>query len=254
MWRKRLLHQGPNWPDISLGRRSPDEVARVKDIFMSSIVALKPVVKNKPEPGELSEVAVKLLIKLALEPWKWLTEVYSDLGLHPSTGKAGLDELLARGFAQVHRIPRKGRGGQYAVVKITHRADGELEKRGIERPKSVLKGGFKHEVYGRWLGRWATKKHYRHSWERTLGHKCFDFVYELPDGKLVGVEVCLTGSARLNAEQALKGLENEGISKLVLGCETRKFADAIAKELKDLDALGLYRGRVRLCQLAEFLD
>ena len=253
MWRERL-QPTPQWPDVLLKRRSPDKAKQAMEMFLDSVVALKPLARRRPEPGELSEIAVKLLIKLAVEPHKFLTEVYSDLAFHPSTGKAALDELLARGFAKIHRIPRKGRGSQYAVVQITEHADGELGKRGITRPKPVLKGGFKHDVYGRRLGRWATKGHYRHWWERTLGKKTFDFVYELPGGNLVAVEVCLSGSAKLNAEQALKGLENEGIKELILACETKKFADAIMKELEKLDMLGLYRGRVRVCQLAEFLE
>ncbi len=254
MWRKRLLHPKPEWPVRLLKRQSPDKAKQARDMFLASVEALKPDVKSKPEPGELSGLAVKLAVKLAIEPDKPLTQVYSDVGFHPSTGKAALDELLARGFARVHRIPRKGRGGQYAVVEITQQADGELEKRGIRRPAAVLKGGFKHDVYGRWLGRWATKRHYRHWWERTLGKKTFDFVYELPDGNLIAVEVCLSGSAKLNAQQALKGLQNEGITELVMGCETRKFADAIMKQLEELDNLGLYRSRVRACQLTEFLE
>ena len=87
-----------------------------------------------------------------------------------------------------------------------------------------------------------------------MSKKTYDFVYELPDGQLVAVEICLSGTPRLNAEGAIRGLSNEGISELVLACETKKFADAIMKELTNLDGLGLYRHRVRTCQLAEFIE
>lgn len=253
MWRQRLLNPKPNWPDMKLAMRSPDEVKQAREGFLDSILALKPLVEKKPEPGELSDISVQLLIKLTLEPDKFITEAYEDMGQHPSIGKAALDELLARGFARGHRIPRKGRGNQYLAVEITERADGELEKRGIKRPSPVLKGGFKHDLYGRRLGRWVSKKHFRHWYERTFGKKTFDVVYENPDGKLTAVEICLSGTSKWNAQQALKGLENEGI-ELVLACETKKFADAIMSELERLDKLGLYRSRVRACQLAEFFE
>ena len=140
------------------------------------------------------------------------------------------------------------------VVEVTELGEVETRRRGIVMAKPVLKGGFKHDVYGRWVGKWAERKSYRHWFERTLGSKQCDFVYEEREGKLVVVEICLSGTAKWNAEQALKALLNDGISELILGCETRKFGEEILKEFEDVDRVGLYRGRVRVCQLAEFME
>jgi len=255
MWRLRLRDQGPNWPGaLRLPPRSLEKQQQMAGEFLGRVEAERPVVRAEAAQGELSQGAVRLMIEAVLHPGEPLMELYTGLNLHPAEGKAALDELQARGFVWLHRLPRKGRGAWYVVPEVTARADGELRRRGIKRPEPVLKGGFKHDVYGRWEGKWAAKRHFRHWYERTFGKKTFDFVYEQPNGKLVAVEDCLTGTAAFNAKQAMKGLENEGISQLVIACETRKFAQEVEGELKKLDELGLYRGRVRVCQLAEFVD
>jgi len=258
MWRHKLTNRKKQRQRaaITLAKINIQDRARATQVFSASIVALGSdvpgVVENQdPDVNGLSEEAVKILVKCGMEPGVLLTDIYKDLGLHPTVGKRGLDELIARGVVKVHRIPRKGRGSQYSVVEITD--DGELGKHGIQKPKQVLKGGFKHDVYGRWLGRWAAAKGWRYWWERTLGKKTFDFVYESPQG-LVAVEVCLTGSAKWNAEQAIKGAENYGISELIVACETQKIGCAIMKELEKSDTFGVYRSRIRMCQLAEFLE
>jgi cation transport ATPase len=93
---------------------------------------------------------------------------------------------------------------------------------------------------------------YRHWFERTLGRKTFDFVYE-EGGELVAIEIVLSGSPRWNAAQALKGLENEGICRLIIAGDTRKKLTEIGKALKNLDSFQAYGDRVEVCHLAEYV-
>jgi hypothetical protein len=148
MWRHRLNNLKPKWPDKPLAGRDLEEQEQAVEKFRSWVVAQKAASGEKPEPGELSPRAGKVLIKCATEPGKGLMEVYQDLGLHPAEGKGAVDELLAHGFVCLHRLRRKGRGGQEVAVEITTQADGELAKRGIARAARVLGGGFKRDVYG----------------------------------------------------------------------------------------------------------
>ena len=62
------------------------------------------------------------------------------------------------------------------------------------------------------------------------------------------------GTAKWHAQQAIKALENEGVAEVIPACHTKKLAQAIMRELKNLDQLGLYRGRAKTCSLGEFLE
>lgn len=138
--------------------------------FLGMVKAIKaPSKPKKPSVSELPFQAVSILTKSALEPGTPLLGIYKDLGLHPAEGKGALDTLLAKGMVRTHRMARRGRGGQPVVVEVIERGIEELHKRGITpAPKLIRRGGFKHDVYARWLRTWAQAQRFEHWFEWTL--------------------------------------------------------------------------------------
>ncbi len=72
-------------------------------------------------------------------------------------------------------------------------------------------------------------------------------------GELVGVEIVLSGTAKWNAGQALKAASVEGVSEVIVACEDRKLMKGIEAELAEQDGLGLYRGKISIRHLSEFM-
>jgi hypothetical protein len=232
-----------------------DEVRRERaSVFLAGVQAVKRTVEPCREKDVLSARALGLLVKAALEPGTTLLEMYRALGLSGGEGKSAQESLIARGLVRVRRLVRKGRGAQPQVLEITKCGKEVLGARGITPTPHVLKGGFLHDCCGRGIARWCERRSYRYSFERTLGAKCFDVVYEDEGGLLHGVEVCLTGSATLNAEQLFKAGGVAGVVDVLGLCETAAFAKAIRVEFARIDQLGLYREKVRVGLLADFME
>lgn len=242
----------------SIGLKHMTEEQRLQraSAFLSDVTAvIQPQAAAEiSDVNELSATSLKVLIKAALELGIWLVGMYRTLGLHPAEGKQAVDDLLARGFVRIHRLVRKGRGGQPQVLELLPRGVAELEKRGISAAeKKVKRGGFKHDVYSRHIEKWARANGYRQVWfERTLGVKAFDLVLERGDG-LIGVEVCLTGLAKWNASQAIKAASVTGILLVIVACEDRRLMKGIEHELAEQDGLGLFRKKIVLRHLSEYM-
>lgn len=248
----RMLLQAWRPGPVVLPKLPEADEDRAREEFLGSVRAFRHEEEKAREAGGFPESARRMLLKFAMEPATFLTDAYRELGLHPDEGKRAVDELVGNGLVRLHRLPRAGRGAQYVVVEVTERALPELERAGIKKVVPVLKGGFKHDVYGRLLRKDAERNGLRCFFERTLGKKTFDVVFEDKDSGLVGIEICLTGSVSWNAQQVLKGLENVGLVEVVVATETRRFGDEIVKEISRLDSGGISKGRVKARQLAEF--
>lgn len=205
--------------------------------------------------SELPDSSLKVLVKAGLEPGIRLLGIYESLGMHPTEGKGAMDDVLARGMVRVHRLIRKGKGGQPCVVEVLPAGIAELAKRGIKPAEKKLKrGGFLHDVYARLVEKWAKRAGYRQVWfERTLGQKAFDLVMESVEGQLEGVEVCLTGTAKWNASQAVKAGCVEGVAKVIVACESVKLLKDVEEHLGEMDGLGLYEKKIELRLLSEYV-
>lgn len=236
---------------------SEDERQRRLGVFMAGVKAIRTPPKETPSPDALSATSLKVLVKAALEPGIRLLAIYESLGFHPAEGKRAVDDLVARGLVRVHRLVRQGRGAQPQVLEVLLKGVAELEKRGIVPAlKKVKRGGFRHDVYARVIEQWARANGFvRMEFERTLGEKAFDLVMERGHqaGELVGVEIVLSGTAKWNAGQALKAASVEGVSEVIVACEDRKLMKGIEAELAEQDGLGLYRGKISIRHLSEFM-
>jgi len=200
--------------------------------------------QGKSTSPSLSEAARLLLSFAVLRPQDSITKHYESAGLSAGKGRRALEELLTRGYVKPHKIARRGRGGQVTLVEALNSSNGLLVELGIKRPKRVLKGGWLHDVCGRCLGDWARAHGYRHWHEKTLGAKTYDFVHE-ENGDLIAWEVWLSGSARLAAEAALKGLQNEGIQELRMVCRDVKAEKTLEQAVAEIDGLGFYRDKMK---------
>lgn len=224
------------------------------DAFLATVQATQKTAEQPMQSPSLPDASLKLLIKAALEPGTYLLDMYRALGLHPAEGKGAQEDLIARGYARVHRLARKGRGGQPQVIEVTDEGAAVLADRGITPAGRLVKGGFKHDCYARLIGRWAAAQKFRVAYERTLGGKTFDLTYEDEQGRLHGVEVCLTGSASWTAQQLQKAASVAGVLKVLAGCETQAFAKSVAQELSRLDELVLHKDKIQIVLLAEFTE
>lgn len=224
--------------------------------FLAGVTAVAAQTKAEaPRETELPQQCLNVLVKAALEPGVQALEVYKTLGQHPAEGKTSVEGLVARGMVRVHRLARKGRGGQPQVLEVLPAGVAELAKRGIKPAEKKLKrGGFKHDVYARGLEKWAQRMGYAHWFERTLGVKAFDFVYQDNEGRLVAIEICLSGTAKWNAEQALKGATVAGVEQVVVACEEKELLTEVERKLKELDALGVFGKKVAARLVADYLE
>jgi len=175
---KRIYFVKPFPRPFSMMRKSSAEAEACANAFKASVIATRAEERGEHVEGELSSNASAVMNKAVNEPDTLLTKIYSDLNLHPAEGKKAIDELIGRGYARIHHISRRGRGAMYGMLEILHTADEEIAKRGIVRPKPLLKGGFLHDAYARVISKYLREKGHRHWFEKTLGDKQFDIVYE----------------------------------------------------------------------------
>jgi len=187
------------------------------DTDASNDVGSKSALDGNSERPRLSQAASKLLLSAGMQPSHLLTEHYALADVHPAVGRSALNMLLAHGLVLQHRVPRQSRGAQPILLEVTEAGWRELRQRGLEKPgQAIGRGGFLHDVYGRWIAAWARAQGYRCSFERQLGEKNFDVVCETSGGGLVGVEVCCSGSIDVNVQQALKAAHVAGICEIML--------------------------------------
>ena len=211
-----------------------EERRRRGDVFLNGVKVVEATKEREtPSPGELHENSAKALAKFGLEPQTTLMKGYADLGLHAGEGKRGIDDLLARAMVRLHKLARKGRGAMPTYVEVLGAGVEELEKRGIKPAEKVIKrGGFRHDIYGRWLKKWAMERGFQVRFERTLGPKAFDFVYEDSDGQLHGMEICLSGGVKENTEALAKGASVGGIVAVIGLFEKKALLKSVEKAIK----------------------
>ena len=167
-------------PDSDSARPGPDRVG--------------PDAQSDKPDASLSRNARAILLALALDPIQTVTRLYASLGMHPAKGKAAVDELVAEGYVRVHLIGRVGRGAQYQVIELLPTADSILAPAGLSRPETVVKGGFKHDLFARYTAAWARQERSGSpAFEQTYGHKTYDVAWAESGGSLWGAEVCLSG-------------------------------------------------------------
>ena len=214
--------------------------------FLGSVEATKAERpdSHKAEKVDLREGARRLLERATLEPQEPLTSHYGAAGLTAAKGREALDDLLGKGYVRLHHVSPRGRGGRVTLVEVLEAANSLIVKLGLQRRGRLLKGGWLHDVVGRYLENWTRARGLTHSFERTYGTKTYDMVHE-EDGQLVAWEVCVSGTANWNAAQALKGLENEGIRELRIVCRDVKSEQQIQKAIGEQDPHGIYSDRVK---------
>ena len=62
--------------------------------------------------------------------------------------------------------------------------------------------------------------------------KAFDLVYADEQGDLRAIEICLTGTAKLAAEAAIKGAGVKGVVEIVVACESKSYLDSVMTEVR----------------------
>ena len=218
-----------------------------------SIAALRPL-WNCSRVNELAQESLLLLIEAARHPEPTLLEHYDSVGMHGAAGRRATDDLRARNMIRLLRLVRKGRGGQPTVVEVLEAGLKELMKRGIKPAPRVVKGGFKHEVYARLIARNERAQGKKTWFEKWFGNQSSDVLSEDTDGFVTSFEVVLSGSGSWNAQQALKAAVVAGIGQVIVACEDKKLMKSIEEQLEKLDSLGLYRKKIRVCHLAEYVS
>lgn len=218
-----------------------------------NVIATRKSVK-KDESDEMSAGVLKLLITFALTIGITLVAAYGAVGMHPGEGKRSVNELISRGYIRLHKLPRKGKGGQPQTAEVLKPGIAELTRRGITPAKKrIERGGFIHELWARVLEEWTKSQGAPYWFERTLGvreKKAFDFVYEL--GGLHAIEIMLTGKIEANAEQLIRGAAIPGIASVTVACEKKTFLQGILKKAK-AEQLELFEAKIEGKMLTEFI-
>lgn len=234
-----------------------EERLRRANVLLSQVTAIEaaPAAAVESEKqNELSTAAANVLIKCALEPATLLLQIYAALSLHAAEGKRAVDELLARGYVKAHRLVRKGRGGQPTVLEVRPAGVEEISRRGITPAERLIaRGGYLHDVYARFIQSWLRAQGVtRMQFEKTLGEKAFDVLYEDANG-LHGIEICLSGTAEWTATQMIKAASVAGVLDVVMACEKASFLKGTVAQLQQIDSLGLYRPKIKPMLLADYL-
>jgi hypothetical protein len=211
---------------------------RLEAVIARSLAELSPYVvlrraKQETQVCEVPEDVLKLLVKVALEPITQLTAAYADLGVHPARAKQALSYIEAEGLGRVHVLARKGRGGAPHGLEVLPKGKELLAKRGITPASKVIgRGGFAHDVYGRWLMAWASEHELSCEFECKLGEKVFDAVMRSRGGEIYGYEIVLSGSTKWNSHQAAKAAAVAGVVEVVVLAEHAKLLERLRKQLK----------------------
>jgi hypothetical protein len=210
-------------------RKLPHELART-EAFLANVAAFERSPARAQEArDQLSSGALGLLVRAAQHPGEFLVKLYKEVGLHPVQGKSSAEQLIARGLIKVHRLGREGRGARPMALEVLPRGLEELRQRGLEGAQRLLKrGGWKHDVYARWMVSWARGQSFQVWLERQLGPKAFDVVYEAKE-ELIGLEICLTGSVAWNVQQLEKAASVEGVSKVVAVSDDAALLEGLEK-------------------------
>jgi hypothetical protein len=151
----------------------------------------------------------------------------------------------------VHVLARNGRGGAPHALEVLPKGRELLAKHGITpATKLIGRGGFAHDVYGRWLMLWAKQHELSCEFEAKLGQKVFDAVMRSREGAIHGYEIILTGSTKWNSLQAAKAACVEGLTELVLCAEDTRVLERLRKLVEgetDVDIT-----KVRYAHLGEY--
>lgn len=234
--KERRLRNEPFWDSV-VARHRPDPE------------------RKQSSPSELSDESFKLLVVIALRYYLTLLAIYKSLGFHPAEGKSAIDDLLARGLVRLHRIARRGRGGQPQVVELRPRGRDVLATKGITpTPWQLKRGGFVHAVYGHYVGEHFKSKDCAIWYERTLGDKAFDLVVQDAENDLSGIEIYTSGNAKWVAEQSIKGAAVTGIKEVIVAVEKKTALENVKREISAIDALGLYKNKIRLVPIADYIE
>ena len=223
------------------------------EAFTDSLVNSR-MVTPEDEPAqdtlkELNENTLNLLILFNMMVGITRMKAMRQLGWHPAQIKKASEDLLARGYIRFHRLCRVGQGAPAQCCEILPTGFAELEKRGISPTAKLLSvGQFVHDVYGRWVANHLKEQGKKYTAERTLGVKRFDLVEEGGE-KLIGHEICLSGSAKLDAEQAIKAASVTGIDAVVCWFADKTLMRCVEQELKS--ALMWFQNKITLRFLGE---
>jgi hypothetical protein len=206
---------------------------RQREVFMGKIQASKrTVAQSTEEPSHLGKNERRLMLEAVRDPMASLKALYAASNLHPREGRQALDTLIAQSFARVHKLVRAGSGGQPSFLEILPAGNPFLAPAGLTPPSAVLKGSWKHNLYGLFAGKWAEAQGYRDiQFERTYGGKTFDLAFNNCDGSAYGLEICLTGSAERTAEQLHTAVLNRGI-RVLAAFEKKTLLNATKKALE----------------------
>ncbi len=208
--------------------------------------------KVEARTDELPDSSLRMLVKADGEPAKTLTQMYKELGLSAEEGLKTKEDLQARGYVRERAMARKGSGAQIKVLEVLQRGQVELRVRGyVPHPKIVGRGrDWKHTIgYPAWIKRWCEERGYQVWFEKKIGEKDFDAVYA-SDGKIFGIEICLSGDAEYNSQAAEKAAMVHGIEHVFMGFEDLSLKGKVKIKLKEKTAY--IQKKVSCISLGEF--
>lgn len=214
---------------------------------MQTIDAARTETQQNETPELLRSGPLKLLMQVGLYPKRLFIEQRRAAGLKVTDAVRALKDLRSRGMVNEVELVRSGRGGRPLMLHLDNAGIDHLEQRGVKPERHVDRGDPEHRSYEYIIERCVDQPGMHQSIDRQYGDKAFDLRTEVktPEGTLTtGYEVVCSGSARHNAEAALRGATMDGVQRVVMACKDRKLIPAIQRQLHELDAIGLYRKKI----------
>lgn len=187
---------------------------------------------DEPKRGGLSDEAIRLLVEFANKPLQPRTQAYKSVSLPPRKGKRAATELESKRFLRMHRMVSKGRGARIQLGEVLPTGVEFLRSLGLPEPVGLPgRGSFPHKVYCQWLAREPREAGFEPTFEMVVGNKVLDVGWRDADGRIIGVEVILTGSLSWNAQQMEKAREVAGLAELIIASDDRAFLKKLEARL-----------------------
>jgi hypothetical protein len=203
----------------------------------------------------VSTKAMDVLAQLGKLPWNSVLQHQAKLEMHPEHWKQCIRELKGLDAIREWVLMREGRGGKPKYYEALERGIALLKEANLSVADLPNKrGSFPHSIYSLWIGQTAESQGSQVVYDRRFGipgvTKDPDVLITTREGKSIGAEVMLSGTAVENAKAILKATGIPGLHEIWCCCECKKFLDEIHGKLSAMGATG---DRVRFRLLGEFM-
>lgn len=222
----------------------------LQDLAGKHKVKDKSIKAGEPEQEEkISEEAEELLIEVAENPFKKLSDRYQDLSLSSYKGNKLKKKLLDKGYVKEVELSL-GAGGRPKFLQLTEKGETLFEDIKPGEVYTVKGGGsFVHKFWQNKIADHFQEKGYKTFIEFVVDESQLDVLaVSAGGGERIGVEVALSPGGEMdNIEKDLRA----DLDKLVVACKNERVMSQVGKRARQKVGEGV--SEVRFCPVTDFL-